>query len=42
MDEDNDNDQTPNDNKDKRPLRKKSNIEATRHNISDIQKLKLF
>ena len=37
MDEDNDNDQ-----KDKRPLRKKSNIEATRHNISDIQKLKLF
>ena len=43
MDEDNDNDQTPNNNKkNKRPLRAKPNIEATRHNISDIQKLKLF
>ena len=42
MDEDNDNDQTPNNKKDKRPLRAKPNIGATRHNISDIQKLKLF
>ena len=28
--------------KNKRPHRAKPNIEATRHNISDIQKLKLF
>ena len=43
MDEDNDNDQTPNNNKkDKRPLRPKPNIEATRHDILDIKQLKLF
>ena len=43
MDEDNDNDQTPNNNKkDKRPLRSKPNIEATRHDISIIKQLKLF
>ena len=42
MDEDNDNDQTPNNKKDKRPLRPKPNIEATRHDISVIKQLKLF
>ena len=43
MDEDNDNDQTPNNNKkDKRPLRSKPNTEATRHDISVIKQLKLF
>ena len=40
---DEDNDQTPNNNKkDKRPLRPKPNIEATRHDISVIKQLKLF
>ena len=43
MDEDNDNDQTPNNNKkDKRPLRSKPNTEATHHDISIIKQLKLF
>ena len=42
MDEDNDNDQTPNNKKDKRPLRSKPNTEATHHDISIIKQLKLF
>ena len=43
MDEDNDNDQTPNNNKkDRRPLRQKPNIKATRHDISVIKNLNLF
>jgi len=43
MDEDNDNDEIPvNNKKDKRPLRSKPNIEATRHDISVIKQLKLF
>ena len=43
MDEDNDNDQTPNNNKkDKRSLRQKPDIEATCHDISVIKQLKLF
>ena len=43
MDEDNDNDQTPNNKKkDKRPLRSKPNIKATCHDISIIKQLKLF
>ena len=43
MDEDNDNDQTPNNNKkDKRPLRPKPNIKATHHHISVIKQLNLF
>ena len=42
MDEDNDNDETPNNNKDKRPFRQKPNTEATRHDISIIKQLKLF
>jgi hypothetical protein len=43
MDEDNDNDQTPNNNKkDKRPLRPKPNNEDTHHNITIIKQLKYF
>ena len=42
MDEDNDNDQTPNDNKKDKRLRSKPNIEATHHDISIIKQLKLF
>ena len=43
MDEDNDNDQTPKNNKkDIRPLRPKPETEATRHKISDIKQLKLI
>jgi hypothetical protein len=43
MDEDNDNDEIPiNNKKDKRPLRSKPNIEATHHDISVIKQLKLF
>ena len=43
MDEDDD-DEIPinTNNKDKRPLRSKPNIEATRHDISVIKQLKLF
>jgi hypothetical protein len=43
MDEDNDNDEIPiNNKKDKRPLRSKPNTEATHHDISVIKQLKLF
>jgi hypothetical protein len=42
MNEENDNDQTPNKRKDKRPLRPKPPTEPTHHKISDIQKLELF
>ena len=39
MDEDNDNDQTPNNKKDKRPLRLKPNIEPTHHDSSVIKRV---
>jgi len=43
MDEDNDNDEiTINNKKDKRQLRLKPNIESTHHDISVIKQLKLF
>ena len=43
MDEDNDNDEIPiNNKKDKRQLRQKPNTEATYHDISVIKQLKLF
>ena len=43
MDEDNDNDEIPiNNKKDKRPLRSKPNTESTHHDISVIKQLKLF
>ena len=43
MNEDNDNDQTPNNNKkDKRLLRQKPETEPTRHDISVIKNLNLF